>query len=92
MEFYHRVIHNADTRIQNFEHEEGSGEGSGETMDQFSLSGSDNIAMDDDYQFLNELDWLTVQIYIFEQWCSKYFATTQTCMASLNTGFLHSKI
>ena len=56
MEFYHRVILNADTRIEDFEHEESSGDASGEPMDEFSSSGSENIAVDDDYQFLNELD------------------------------------
>ena len=65
MEFYHRIICNADTRIEDFEHEENSGDGSGEALDEFYSSGSDNVAVDEDYQFFNELDWLCVQIYTF---------------------------
>ena len=63
MEFYHRVILNADTRIVEYELEESSGEGSGEPFEEYLSSGSEYNATEEDYQFFNELDWMEVQMY-----------------------------
>ena len=56
VEFYHRIIRNADTKI--VEHTESSADGSGDDFEDFSGLGSGDGVIDDysEYEFQNNLE------------------------------------